>query len=156
MPLIQNGTIVLECGSTTNNSARNKDVDFAINYFYTGTRVAVKKSSASTAGRSEGQDAGDHHRHHQPACGAQVQRRPKLDINITLAKDHSDGFLLMENDRAAGFAMDDILLYGLKANSKDPAAYEVWPMRCKSSPMPACCPRTILPSRRSSMASSAA
>ncbi|GAB2811169.1 amino acid ABC transporter substrate-binding protein [Comamonas piscis] len=126
IPLIQNGTIVLECGSTTNNAARNKDVDFAINYFYTGTRVAVKKSSginswADLKGKTLAITTG--------TTNLPVVRKysadQKLDINITLAKDHSDGFLLMENDRAAGFAMDDILLYGLKANSKDPAAYEV-------------------------------
>ncbi|MEG1454445.1 MAG: amino acid ABC transporter substrate-binding protein [Comamonas sp.] len=126
IPLIQNGTIVLECGSTTNNAARNKDVDFAINYFYTGTRVAVKKSAginswADLKGKTLAITTG--------TTNLPVVRKysadQKLDINITLAKDHSDGFLLMENDRAAGFAMDDILLYGLKANSKDPAAYEV-------------------------------
>ena len=126
IPLIQNGTVVLECGSTTNNTARNKDVDFAINYFYTGTRVAVKKSAgvknwADLKGKTLAITTG--------TTNLPVVRTysadQKLDINITLAKDHSDGFLLMENDRAAGFAMDDILLYGLKANSKDPAAYEV-------------------------------
>ena len=117
---------MLECGSTTNNAARNKDVDFAINYFYTGTRVAVKKSAginswADLKGKTLAITTG--------TTNLPVVRKysadQKLDINITLAKDHSDGFLLMENDRAAGFAMDDILLYGLKANSKDPAAYEV-------------------------------
>ena len=126
IPLIQNGTVVLECGSTTNNSARNKDVDFAINYFYTGTRVAVKKSAgvknwADLKGKTLAITTG--------TTNLPVVRKysadQKLDINITLAKDHADGFLLMENDRATGFAMDDILLYGLKANSKDPALYEV-------------------------------
>ena len=126
IPLIQNGTVVLECGSTTNNTARNKDVDFAINYFYTGTRVAVKKSAgvknwADLKGKTLAITTG--------TTNLPVVRKysadQKLDINITLAKDHADGFLLMENDRATGFAMDDILLYGLKANSKDPAAYEI-------------------------------
>ena len=126
IPLIQNGTIVLECGSTTNNSARNKDVDFAINYFYTGTRVAVKKSAgvknwADLKGKTLAITTG--------TTNLPVVRKysseNKLDINITQAKDHADGFLLMENDRAAGFAMDDILLYGLKANAKDPALYEI-------------------------------
>ncbi|WP_395025701.1 amino acid ABC transporter substrate-binding protein [Comamonas odontotermitis] len=126
IPLIQNGTVALECGSTTNNSARNKDVDFAINYFYTGTRVAVKKSAgiknwADLKGKTLAITTG--------TTNLPVVRKysadQKLDINITLAKDHADGFLLMENDRASGFAMDDILLFGLKANSKDPAAYEV-------------------------------
>ena len=126
IPLIQNGTIVLECGSTTNNTARNKDVDFAINYFYTGTRVAVKKSAgvknwADLKGKTLAITTG--------TTNLPVVRKysaeNKLDINITQAKDHADGFLLMENDRAAGFAMDDILLYGLKANAKDPALYEI-------------------------------
>ena len=126
IPLIQNGTVVLECGSTTNNTARNKDVDFAINYFYTGTRAAVKKSAgiknwADLKGKTLAITTG--------TTNLPVVRKysadNKLDINITLAKDHADGFLLMENDRAAAFAMDDILLYGLKANSKDPNAYEV-------------------------------
>ena len=126
IPLIQNGTVVLECGSTTNNTARNKDVDFAINYFYTGTRAAVKKSAgiknwADLKGKTLTITTG--------TTNLPVVRKysadNKLDINITLAKDHADGFLLMENDRAAAFAMDDILLYGLKANSKDPNAYEV-------------------------------
>ncbi|MEG0975107.1 MAG: amino acid ABC transporter substrate-binding protein [Comamonas sp.] len=126
IPLIQNGTVVLECGSTTNNSARGKDVDFAINYFYTGTRAAVKKSAniknwADLKGKTIAITTG--------TTNLPVVRKysadNKLDINITLAKDHVDGFLLMENDRAAAFAMDDILLYGLKANSKDPNAYEV-------------------------------
>ena len=106
IPLIQNGTIVLECGSTTNNSARNKDVDFAINYFYTGTRVAVKKSAgvknwADLKGKTLAITTG--------TTNLPVVRKysseNKLDINITQAKDHADGFLLMENDRAAGFAM---------------------------------------------------
>ena len=126
IPLIQNGTVVLECGSTTNNTARNKDVDFAINYFYTGTRAAVKKSAgiknwADMKGKTIAITTG--------TTNLPVVRKysadNKLDISITLAKDHADGFLLMENDRAVAFAMDDILLYGLKANSKDPNAYEV-------------------------------
>ena len=126
IPLVQNGTVALECGSTTNNAARNKDVDFAINYFYTGTRAVVKKASgiknwADLKGKTVAITTG--------TTNLPVVRKysaeHNLDINITLAKDHADGFLLMEADRAAAFAMDDILLYGLKANSKDPNAYEV-------------------------------
>lgn len=126
IPLIQNGTVALECGSTTNNTARGKDVDFAINYFYTGTRAVVKKTSgiknwADLKGKTVAITTG--------TTNLPVVRKysaeHSLDINITLAKDHADGFLLMEADRAAAFAMDDILLFGLKANSKDPSAYEV-------------------------------
>lgn len=125
-PLLQNGTIALECGSTTNNAARGKDVDFAINYFYTGTRAMVKKSAgirnwADLKGKAVAVTSG--------TTNLPVVRKysaeNKLNISITMAKDHADGFLLMDADRAAAFAMDDILLYGLKANSKNPAAYEI-------------------------------
>lgn len=126
IPLLQNGTIDLECGSTTNNSARGKDVDFAINHFYTGTRLLVKKSSgiknyADLKGKTVAITTG--------TTNMQVVRRYNeekgLGINIVSTKDHADAALLVEADRAAAFAMDDILLFGLKANAKDPASLEV-------------------------------
>lgn len=126
IPLLQNGTIDLECGSTTNNSARGKDVDFAINHFYTGTRLLVKKSSgiknyADLKGKTVAITTG--------TTNMQVVRRYNeekgLGINIVSTKDHADAALLVETDRAAAFAMDDILLFGLKANAKDPASLEV-------------------------------
>ena len=126
IPLLQNGTIDLECGSTTNNSARGKDVDFAINHFYTGTRLLVKKSSgiknyADLKGKTVAITTG--------TTNMQVVRRYNeekgLGINIVPTKDHADAALLVEADRAAAFAMDDILLFGLKANAKDPASLEV-------------------------------
>ena len=126
IPLLVNGTYDLECGSTTNNTARAKDVAFSTNIFYTGTRLLVKKSSgiknyadlekktvASTTGTTN----------------AQVIRKynadKKLDMQLVLGKDHDDSLLLVESDRAVAFAMDDILLFGLIANSKDPAALQV-------------------------------
>ena len=126
IPLLQNGTIDLECGSTTNNSARGKDVDFAINHFYTGTRLLVKKGSginnyADLKGKTIAITTG--------TTNMQVVRRyndeKSLGLNIIATKDHADAALLVETDRAAAFAMDDILLFGLKANAKDPAMLEV-------------------------------
>jgi len=126
IPLITNGTVDLECGSTTNNSARAKDVDFAINHFYTGTRLLAKKSSgiknyADLKGKTVASTTG--------TTNAQVMRKydadKNLGMNIVLGKDHADAFLLVQSDRAVAFAMDDILLYGLKANAKDPENYEV-------------------------------
>lgn len=126
IPLIQNGSVDLECGSTTNNAARGKDVDFAINHFYTGTRLLVKKDSGvknykDLAGKTTVTTTG--------TTNLQVLRKyfndNKIDTNMVYGKDHADSFLLVETGRAAAFGMDDILLYGLKANSKDPAAYEV-------------------------------
>ncbi|MCT8174618.1 transporter substrate-binding domain-containing protein [Variovorax sp. CY25R-8] len=126
IPLITNGTVDLECGSTTNNTARGKDVSFAVNHFYTGTRLLVKKSSkikdyADLAKKTVASTTG--------TTNALVMRKynteKNLDMNIVLGKDHADAFLLVESDRAVAFAMDDILLFGLIANSKNPADYEV-------------------------------
>lgn len=126
IPLLVNGTYDLECGSTTNNSTRGKDVAFAINHFYTGTRLLVKKSSgvknyADLAKKTVASTTG--------TTNSQVIRKynadKKLDMQVILGKDHDDSLLLVENDRAAAFAMDDILLFGLMANSKKPASLEV-------------------------------
>ena len=126
IPLMVNGTIDIECGSTTNNSTRAKDVTFSTNIFYTGTRLLTKKESgiknyADLAGKTVASTTG--------TTNAQVIRKynadKKLDMQIVLGKDHDDSLLLVENDRAKAFAMDDILLFGLRANSKNPAALEV-------------------------------
>ena len=126
IPLLVNGTYDIECGSTTNNSTRAKDVTFATNHFYTGTRLLTKKTSgvknyADLAGKTVSSTTG--------TTNAQVIRKysadKKLDMQIVLGKDHDDSLLLVENDRALAFAMDDILLFGLKANSKNPDALDV-------------------------------
>ena len=126
IPLLVNGTYDLECGSTTNNTARSKDVAFSINIFYTGTRLLVKKSSgirdyADLAKKTVASTTG--------TTNAQVIRKynadNNLDMQLVLGKDHDNSLLLVESDRAEAFAMDDILLFGLLANSKDPAALQV-------------------------------
>ena len=126
IPLLVNGTYDLECGSTTNNSTRAKDVAFATNHFYTGTRLLTKKSSgiknySDLAKKTVASTTG--------TTNAQVIRKysadKNLDLQLILGKDHDDSLLLVENDRALAFAMDDILLFGLMANSKNPAALEV-------------------------------
>lgn len=126
IPLLQNGTVDLECGSTTNNSARGKDVQFAINYFYTGTRLLTKKGSgihnyadlkdktvASTTGTTNVQVLRKYDREHN------------LNMNFVLGKDHGESMLLVESGRAVAFGMDDILLYGLRAAAKNPNDWEV-------------------------------
>ena len=126
IPLLVNGTYDLECGSTTNNSIRAKDVTFAVNHFYTGTRLLVKKTSgiknyADLARKTVSSTTG--------TTNAQVIRKysadKNLDMSLILGKDHDDSLLMVESDRAVAFAMDDILLFGLMANSKTPAALEV-------------------------------
>ena len=126
IPLLVNGTYDLECGSTTNNSTRGKDVAFSINTFYTGTRLLTKKTSgvknyADLAKKTVASTTG--------TTNAQVIRKysadKALDMQLILGKDHDDSLLLVESDRALAFAMDDILLFGLLANSKNPASLEV-------------------------------
>ena len=126
IPLLVNGTYDLECGSTTNNSTRAKDVTFSTNIFYTGTRLLVKKTSgvknyADLAKKTVASTTG--------TTNAQVIRKyntdKNLDMQLILGKDHDDSMLLVENDRAVAFAMDDILLFGLRANSKNPESLEV-------------------------------
>ena len=126
IPLLQNGTIDLECGSTTNNTVRGKDVQFAINHFYTGTRLLVKKTSgiknyADLAKKTVASTSG--------TTNAQVIRKynteKDLGMQIQLGKDHDDSMLLVDSGRAVAFAMDDILLFGLIGNAKNPSEWEV-------------------------------
>ena len=126
IPLLTNGTVDLECGSTTNNTVRGKDVQFAINYFYTGTRLLTKKSSgvknyADLAKKKVASTSG--------TTNAQVIRKynrdQNLDMEIVLGKDHDDALLLVDSGRAEAFAMDDILLFGLMGNTRNPAEWAV-------------------------------
>ena len=121
IPLLQNGTIDIECGSTTNNSERGKQVAFATNYFYTGTRFLTKansgiKSLSDLKGKKVVSTTG--------TTNYQVLRNINSEQNIGFeligAKDHADALLIVESGRADAFGMDDILLYGLRASSKDP------------------------------------
>ncbi|MGJ7581112.1 transporter substrate-binding domain-containing protein [Variovorax sp. RHLX14] len=126
IPLLSNGTIDVECGSTTNNTARAKDVAFAVNHFYTGTRLLVKKTAnvkdyADLKGKKVAITTGTTNM----LVVRKYNEEKKLDLDILAAKDHADALLLVESDRAAAFAMDDILLYGLRSNSKNPAELEV-------------------------------
>ena len=126
IPLIQNGTVDVECGSTTNNSERGKQVTFAINYFYTGTRFLVKsdsgiKSINDLKGKKVVSTTG--------TTNYQILRNlndeKKYGFELLGAKDHADALLMVESGMAQAFGMDDILLYGLKASSKESAKLAV-------------------------------
>lgn len=126
IPLMANGTIDLECGSTTNNAERQQQVAFTITHFLTASRWVTKKSSniksledlkgktvVSTAGTTNIKQLNE------------ANTAKNLGINIVAAKDHAEAFLMVETDRAVAFVMDDILLAGLVAASKSPATYEI-------------------------------
>lgn len=126
IPLMANGTIDLECGSTTNNLERQKQVTFATTHFVTANRFVSKKASnlktvddlkgktvVSTSGTTNIKQA------------TEINTEKKLGMNIIAAKDHAESFLTVETGRAAAFFMDDILLYSLVANSRNPGEWVI-------------------------------
>lgn len=126
IPLIVNGTVDLTCGSATNNAERQKQVDFAVTHFVTANRIMAKKSAnikslADLKGKTVVSTAGTSNLKQLTTLNTER----KLDMNIVAAKDHADAFLMVETGRAAAFVMDDILLYSLAANSKNPKDYVI-------------------------------
>jgi glutamate/aspartate transport system substrate-binding protein len=126
IPLMANGTIDLECGSTTNNLERQKQVAFAPTMFVTATRLLAKKSSnikslADLKGKTLVSTAGTANLKQVTIMNGEQN----MGITILSAKDHAESFLMVETGRAVAFAMDDVLLASLAANSKAPADYEI-------------------------------
>jgi glutamate/aspartate transport system substrate-binding protein len=126
IPLMANGTIDLECGSTTNNLERQKQVWFTITHFVTANRFVSKKSAnlktvEDLKGKTVVSTSGTTNIKQITEIGAQKG----LNLNILAAKDHAEAFLMVETGRAAAFVMDDILLYSLVAGSKSPQDYEI-------------------------------
>jgi glutamate/aspartate transport system substrate-binding protein len=126
IPLIANGTVDLECGSTTNNLEREKQVSFTITHFVTANRFVSKKSANlktvdDLKGKTIVSTSGTTNIKQITEIGAQRQ----LDLNIIAANDHAEAFLMVETGRAAAFVMDDILLYSLVATSKSPGDYVI-------------------------------
>ena len=126
IPLLANGTIDMECGSTTNNAARQQQVAFSNTYFLTASKFVSKAATGLTdidslKGRSVVSTSGTTNIVQLNA--ANTQR--KLGLNVLTAKDHAESFLLVETGRAAAFVMDDVLLASLVAASKDPGAYRI-------------------------------
>src|ERR1700719_380144 len=126
IPLIANGTVDLECGSTTNNLEREKQVGFTITHFVTANRFVSKKSAnlktvEDLRGKTITSTSGTTNIKQITEIGAQKG----LNLNIIAAKDHAEAFLMVETGRAAAFVMDDILLYSLVPGSKSPGGYAI-------------------------------
>jgi glutamate/aspartate transport system substrate-binding protein len=126
IPLVQNGTVDIECGSTTNNMTRQKDVAFAVTTFVEEVRIAVKANSGITSiaqlnGKKVATTTG--------TTSVQTLRKNERATNVNFeevfGKDHADSFLLLETGRADAFVMDGSLLAGLIAKSKNPADYKI-------------------------------
>jgi glutamate/aspartate transport system substrate-binding protein len=122
IPLVQNGTVDLECGSTTNNTERQKQVAFSNSIFIIGTRLLTKKTSGikdfpDLAGKTVVTTAGTT----SERLIRKMNEDQKMGMSIISAKDHAESFLILESGRAVAFMMDDALLYGERAKSKNPA-----------------------------------
>lgn len=126
IPLMANGTIDLECGTTSNTADRQKQVGFSVTTFIAGTRFISKKENnlrsleslrgkkvVATAGSSNLRQISD------------LNTSKNLGINIAAVKDFGEGFLMVETNRAAAFFLDDITLAGLAAASKNPTDYVI-------------------------------
>jgi glutamate/aspartate transport system substrate-binding protein len=126
IPLLANGTIDLECGSTTNNPDRLKQVAFTNTHFLTATRFVSKKSSNLNSiddlkGKSVVSSSGTTNIRQLTEANA----ARNLGINIIPAKEHAESFLMVETDRAVAAVLDDILLASFVAGSKDPGSYVI-------------------------------
>ncbi|MGE5385190.1 MAG: glutamate/aspartate ABC transporter substrate-binding protein [Betaproteobacteria bacterium] len=124
--LVQNGTIDMECGSTTNNTERQKQVAFSNTIFIVGTRLMTRKDSGikdfpDLAGKNVVTSAGTT----SERLLRKMNEEKKMGMNITSAKDHSESFLTLETGRAVAFMMDDALLYGELAKAKKPGDWIV-------------------------------
>jgi glutamate/aspartate transport system substrate-binding protein len=126
IPLVQNGTVDIECGSTTNNATRQKDVSFAVTTFVEEVRIAVKASSGIT---SVAQLAGKKVATTTGTTSVQTLRKNErasgINFEEVYGKDHADSFLLLESGRADAFVMDGALLAGNIAKSKNPADFKI-------------------------------
>jgi len=124
--LIQNGTVDIECGSTTNNLERQKQVGFSTTIFVIGTRLMTKKDSGikdfpDLAGKNVVTTAGTT----SERLLRKMNEDKKMGMNVISAKDHGEAFLTLETGRAVAFMMDDALLYGEMAKARKPGDWIV-------------------------------
>ncbi|MDR3425989.1 glutamate/aspartate ABC transporter substrate-binding protein [Silvimonas sp.] len=126
IPLVTNGTVDFECGSTTNNVERQKQVAFSVGIFEIGTRLLTNKKSgikdfSDLAGKNVVTTAGTTSERLIKAMNADK----KMNMNIISAKDHGESFLMLESGRAVAFMMDDALLAGEMAKAKSPGDWTI-------------------------------
>jgi len=135
IPLLQNGTIDLECGSTTNSVERQKQVSFGPTYFRIQVTAAVKKTSginslADLNGKNISTTSGTTA---VPLLKG-YEKTKSVDVKEIYGKDHGESFLLLQDDRVVAFVMDDILLAGQIANARDPSLYKIIPESLRAEP----------------------
>ncbi len=126
IPLVQNGTVDIECGSTTNNATRQKDVAFAFTTFVEEVRIAVKANSGITSiAQLNGKNVATTTGTTSVQTLRKNERATGIDFKEVFGKDHSDSFLLLESGRAEAFVMDGAILAGNIATAKNPADFKI-------------------------------
>jgi glutamate/aspartate transport system substrate-binding protein len=126
IPLLQNGTIDMECGSTTNSVERQKQVAFGPTYFVINVTAAVKKTSnINTLADLNGKNISTTSGTTAVPLLKKYEKTSAIDVKEIYGKDHAESFLLMADDRTVAFVMDDILLAGQIANSKSPGDFKI-------------------------------
>jgi glutamate/aspartate transport system substrate-binding protein len=135
IPLVANGTVDLECGSTTNSVERQKQVAFSKTFYVAAARIMVPRNGPIKAvsdlkGKSVATTTGGNTILHLQ----RLSDGGNLQLKLPQAKDHAEGWLLMETGRADAVANDDVLLYSLRANSKAPQDYVVLPVTLSTEP----------------------
>jgi glutamate/aspartate transport system substrate-binding protein len=126
IPLVQNGTVDIECGSTTNNATRQKDVSFAVTTYVEEVRIAVKANSGITSiAQLNGKNVATTTGTTSVQLLRKHERAANVDFKEVFGKDHADSFLLMESGRADAFVMDGQILAGNIAKAKNPAEFKI-------------------------------
>jgi glutamate/aspartate transport system substrate-binding protein len=126
IPLTENGTVDIECGSTTNNEARQKQVAFAYTTYVEEVRIAVRANSGITSiGQLNGKNVATTTGTTSVQLLRKNERATGVDFKEIFGKDHADSFLLLESGRADAFVMDGQILAGNIANSKAPADFKI-------------------------------
>jgi len=126
IPLVQNGTVDIECGSTTNNATRQKDVSFAVTTYVEEVRIATKASSGITSiGQLTGKTVATTTGTTSVQTLRKHERANNVDFKEVFGKDHADSFLLLESGRADAFVMDGQILAGNISKAKNPAEFKI-------------------------------
>jgi glutamate/aspartate transport system substrate-binding protein len=135
IPLVQNGTVDLECSTTTNTTARAQQVDFAPTHFVGSIAAAVKKSSGvNSVAQLDGKTVATVTGSTSIQLLRAYRRNEKVDFAELSGKDTSDAFLILSSDRAVAMVLEDVQLAGLIARSSNPAEYRILDERLRDEP----------------------
>src|ERR1700761_4728239 len=121
IPLVKNGTVDIECGSTANTVPRQQEVSYSVIFYAPQFKwIALKSSGLKTTGDLKGKTVAVTQGTNTSQFVARLNAEKGLGMKVLQGKDHAESFLLVETGRASAFMEDDILLAGLKATAASP------------------------------------